>query len=68
MNIANPDKLGFSSERLLRIHSLMNRYMESGKLAGIETCVVRRGQIVHRETFGHQNLETRRFGKKTSLG
>jgi len=59
MNIVNPDTLGFSSERLLRIHSLMNRYVESGKLAGIVTCVVRCGQIVHRETFGHQNLETK---------
>ena len=59
MNTANPDTLGFSSERLLRIDSLMNRYVESGKLAGIVTCVVRSGQIVHRETFGHQNLETK---------
>jgi CubicO group peptidase (beta-lactamase class C family) len=59
MNTANPDTLGFSSERFLRIHNLMNRYVESGKLAGIETCVVRCGQIVHRETFGHQNLETK---------
>jgi CubicO group peptidase (beta-lactamase class C family) len=67
MNIANPDKLGFSSERLLRIHSLMNRYMESGKLAGIETCVVRRGQIVHRETFGYQNLETKTPMSKDSI-
>jgi len=67
MNIANPDKLGFSSERLLRIHSLMNRYMESRKLAGIETCVVRRGQIVHRETFGYQNLETKTPMSKDSI-
>jgi CubicO group peptidase (beta-lactamase class C family) len=67
MNIANPDKLGFSSERLLRIHSLMNRYVDSGKLAGIETCVVRRGQLVHRETFGHQNLETKTPLSKDSI-
>jgi CubicO group peptidase (beta-lactamase class C family) len=67
MNTANPDTLGFSSERLLRIHSLMNRYVESGKLAGIETCVVRRGQIVHRETFGYQNLETKTPMSKDSI-
>jgi len=36
----------------------MNRYVESGKLAGMVTCIARRDQIVHRETFGHQNLET----------
>ncbi len=67
MNTTNPDTLGFSSERLLRINSLMNRYVESGKLAGIETCVVRRGQLVHRETFGHQNLETKTPLSKDSI-
>ncbi|MEE9187738.1 MAG: serine hydrolase domain-containing protein [Anaerolineales bacterium] len=67
MKIANPEELGFSSERLLRIHSLMNRYVESGKLAGIVTCVVRSGQIVHRETFGHQNLETKTSMSKDSI-
>jgi CubicO group peptidase (beta-lactamase class C family) len=67
MNSANPDTLGFSSERLLRINSLMNRYVESGKLAGIDTCVVRCGQIVHRETFGHQNLETKTPMSKDSI-
>ncbi len=59
MKETNPEALGFSAERLLRIHSLMNRYVESGKLAGIVTCVARRGQIVHNATFGHQNLETK---------
>jgi len=58
MKQTNPEALGFSSERLLRINSLMNRYLESGKLAGMVTCVVRSGQVVHYETFGHQNLET----------
>jgi len=67
MIIANPEELGFSAERLLRIHSLMNRYVESGKLAGIMTCVVRCGQIVHRETFGHQNLETKTPMSKDSI-
>ncbi len=59
MKIANPEELGFSAERLLRIHSLMNRYVESGILAGIVTCVARSGQVVHCETFGHQNLDTK---------
>jgi len=59
MKQTNPDALGFSSERLLRIHRLMNRYVESGKLAGMVTCVARCGQVVHCETFGNQNLETK---------
>lgn len=58
MQTTDPDTLGFSSERLLRLNSLMNRYVEAGKLAGIETCIVRASQIVHRQAFGFQNLET----------
>ena len=35
MKHLDPEALGFSAERLLRINSLMNRYVESGKLADI---------------------------------
>lgn len=53
------EKLFFSVERSLRINNLMNRYVETGKLAGIVTCVAHQNQIVHLETFGYQNLETK---------
>ena len=67
MNTVNSDTLGFYSERLLRIHSLMNRYVESGKLAGMVTCVAQHSQVVHYETFGHQNLETKTPMSKDSI-
>jgi CubicO group peptidase (beta-lactamase class C family) len=59
MKQTDPEALGFSSARLSRINNLMSRYVESGKLAGIVTCVARRGQVVHFEIDGHQNLEAR---------
>ena len=59
MTQTNPESLGFSSERLLRINNLMNRYVESGKLAGTVTCVFRCGQVVHLDSVGYQNLETK---------
>ena len=59
MELASPDALGFSPDRLLRINNLMNRYADSGKLAGIDICIVRSGQLAYRETFGYQNLETK---------
>ena len=59
MELASPDALGFSPDRLLRINNLMNRYVGSGKLAGIDICIVRSGQLAYRETFGYQNLETK---------
>jgi len=61
------DVAGFSTERLLRINRLMNRYVDSGKLAGVVTCVVRRGQLAHFETFGCQNLETQTPMRRDSI-
>jgi CubicO group peptidase (beta-lactamase class C family) len=63
----DPNTMGFSLERLDHINSLMNRYVESGILAGIETCVWRRGETVHRETFGYQNLETKTLLSEDSI-
>jgi len=59
MKKTNPEALGFSTERLIRVNNLMNRYLESGKLAGIVTCIARHGQVVHFETYGYQSLETK---------
>lgn len=60
-------KLGFSTNRLSRINNLMNRYVDNGKLAGVVTCVSRHNQVVHLETFGHQNLETKIPMSKDSI-
>jgi CubicO group peptidase (beta-lactamase class C family) len=37
----------------------MNRYVESEKLAGVVTCLARKGNIFYQEKFGYQNLETK---------
>ena len=42
---AQPEELGFSSERLERINAFMERYVEEGKVAGFITLVARRGKI-----------------------
>jgi CubicO group peptidase (beta-lactamase class C family) len=56
---ADPGSLGFSIDRLTRINLLMDRYIDSSKLAGVETCVVRHGQSIHRDVFGFQDLEAK---------
>jgi len=59
--------MGFSAERLQRINTLVNRYVNSGKLAGIVTCVWQRGGIVHIEVCGHQNLENKTPMQRDSI-
>ncbi len=52
MNIVSPESVGFSAARLARINTLMQRYVDERKLAGMVTLVARRGQTVHFETCG----------------
>ena len=42
---SDPEKVGLSSERLDRVDAWMRGLVESGKLAGLQTMVARRGRI-----------------------
>jgi hypothetical protein len=52
MKIANPEAQGFSGQRLARINTVMQRYIDEQQIAGITTLIARRGQVVHFEKFG----------------
>src|SRR5215211_6970473 len=58
MNIVSPESVGFSSARLGRINTVMQRYVDDRKLAGMVTLVARRGQTVHFETCGMADIAT----------
>jgi CubicO group peptidase (beta-lactamase class C family) len=60
MQTVKPESVGFSSSRLARIKPVMQAYVDQGKFAGILTLIARQGQIVHLETVGFQELETKR--------
>lgn len=54
---STPESVGMSSERLDRIVPAMQRLVDEGKIPGTVTMVARRGQIVHFEAIGLQNVE-----------
>ena len=56
---AKPEEVGISSERLKRVHDVMQRYIESGEVAGTVTLVARKGRVVHLEAQGVANVATR---------
>lgn len=58
MKSVKPEKVGFSSERLGRINTVMQRYVEEHKAAGFVTLIARRGQVVHFEKCGMAEIET----------
>ena len=60
MQTVKPETVGLSSSRLERIKPTMQVYVDRGDFAGVLTLIARQGQVVHLETFGWQDLETKR--------
>jgi CubicO group peptidase (beta-lactamase class C family) len=57
MNVVTPESVGFSSDRLGRITTAMQGYVDAGQLPGVITVVARRGQVVHFECQGMMDVE-----------
>ncbi len=57
MNNTVIENCGVSPARLGRISTLMQRYIDDGKLAGIIATVARRGQTAYLEKFGMMDIE-----------
>ena len=67
MEIAAPEQLGFSAERLSRIRPVMQAYVEQQKLPGILTLLARRGEVVHCETVGLMDIEANKSMREDAI-
>ena len=56
---ATPEEIGMSSERLGRLSSALQAYVDNGEVAGTATIVARRGKIAYLEAFGQRDREAR---------
>jgi len=64
---AKPEKVGMSTERLKRIHEIMQRHIDAGDITGAVTGVARRGQVVYFESHGFADPTTQRPMSKEAL-
>jgi len=55
--MAEPEEVGMSSERLQRIDTLMQDYIDDDLLAGTVTLVARGGKVVHYSALGSRHIE-----------
>ena len=55
----NPDKAGFSRERLTRITDYFNNEVKTGKIPGAIVLIQRHGQPAYFESFGVRNVATK---------
>jgi CubicO group peptidase (beta-lactamase class C family) len=54
--ISPPESVGFSSERLKRLHAQMQNEVDSKRLAGVVTLLARHGKIVDFQAYGTKDL------------
>jgi len=52
MTLAKPESVGFSSERLERLHALMQQVVDQKQLPGAVTLLARHGKVVDYRTYG----------------
>ena len=62
-----PEDVGFSAERLQRIHQMIQRHIDAGDITGAVTLVARKGQIAWVDAAGVMDLETKAPMKRDSL-
>lgn len=55
----SPEESGLSSQRLQRVHALVQRYIDRGEIAGAVSMVSRNGKIAHFEAQGAMHAETK---------
>jgi CubicO group peptidase (beta-lactamase class C family) len=58
ITMATPESVGFSSERLERLHALIENEVDQKEIAGAITILARHGKIVDFETYGERDLAT----------
>ena len=55
--LASPEDVGMSSDRLARVSTAMQGYVDRHEVAGVVSLVARHGKIVHFESFGMRDVE-----------
>jgi CubicO group peptidase (beta-lactamase class C family) len=56
MTVVKPETVGFSSERLERLHALMQQTVDTKELAGIVTILARHGKVVDYRAYGQRDM------------
>src|SRR6267142_2768569 len=64
---AKPEEVGLSTERLQRIHQMLQRRIDAGNISGAVTLVARNGRVGHFETHGLMDIETKKPMAKDAI-
>ena len=56
LTVVKPETVGFSSDRLERLHALMQQAVDQKQIAGIVTILARHGKVVDYRTYGQSDV------------
>ncbi len=56
LTVFRPETEGFSSQRLERLHAVMQQVVDQKQIAGIVTILARHGKVVDYRTYGYRDL------------
>ena len=64
---ASPESVGMSSTRLKMMDSQMQEMVNNGQLANVQTAIIRKGKLVHFNTYGYEDVATKDPLKENSI-
>src|SRR5678815_2184217 len=64
---AKPEDVGISTERLQRIHNLIQGHIDAGSFSGAVTLIARNGKIAHLEAQGLMDIESKKPMAKDAM-
>ena len=56
LTVVKPESVGFSSDRLERLHAIMQQAVDQKQIAGIVTILARHGKVVDYRTYGVSDI------------
>ena len=56
--VVKPESVGFSSERLERLHQMMQQQVDVGQVSGMVTLAARHGKIFDARSYGKRDIES----------
>jgi CubicO group peptidase (beta-lactamase class C family) len=65
--ITTPEDVGFSTERLRRLHAFVQKQVDAAKYSGAITLIARNGKIADWQAFGCRDLEARTPMEKDTI-
>ncbi len=56
-----PESVGVSSEKLDILKKELHKYVDDGKLAGIQTAILRKDKLIHFDSYGYADIESEKL-------